>query len=112
MEGFETEVVNTAVQFLETAGCTDVGTDEIIIVSPPKSASNVIGNDLVCRYNVGTQQFYVQEHFMTTPVEELYGDASDRSDPVRIKGYLLGMYIAKAHPFGKILARYVIRNRP
>lgn len=112
VEGFETEVVNTAVQFLETAGCTDVGTDEIIIVSPPKSASNVIGSDLVCRYNVGTQQFYVQEHFMTTPVEELYGDASDRSDPVRIKGYLLGMYIAKAHPFGKILARYVIRNRP
>lgn len=111
-DGFETEVVKTAVEFLETAGCTDVGADEIVIVSLPKSSRSVLGDSAVCRHNVSTRQFIVQEEFMTTQVEELFGDASDRSDPVRIKGYLLGMYIAKVHPLGKVLERYVVRNRP
>jgi hypothetical protein len=39
-------------------------------------------------------------------------DDSDGDDVIRAKAYLLGMYMAKAHPYGKVLTKYLLRNRP
>ena len=108
--GMETEIVNCAVQFLEESGCYDVDTENIVFVSTPV-ARNVVTDHAVCRWNAETEQFFVQQDFMSLPVDEFNGEKMIETDPTRIKGYLLGMYIAQAHPFGKVLARYLVRNR-
>jgi hypothetical protein len=109
-EGYETDVVSIAVHFLEEAGCTNVDLENIVIVSTPV-ADNVIAKDAVCRWDPNTEQFFVHEDFLKASTNE-FMDTSD-TPPDRIKGFLLGMYIAKAHPvgFGKLLARYLVRNR-
>lgn len=109
-EGIETDVVKTAVQFLEAAGCHDVDLENVVFVSAPV-ASNVITQHAVCRWNPGTEQFFVHQDFITSPVDEFIGEKMVETDSTRIKGYLLGMYIAQAHPFGKVLARYLVRNK-
>jgi len=109
-EGIETDVVKTAVQFLELSGCHDVDLENVVFVSAPV-ASNVITQHSVCRWNPGTEQFFVHQDFITTPVDEFIGEKMTETDSTRIKGYLLGMYIAQAHPFGKVLARYLVRNK-
>lgn len=110
-DGFESEVVATAVRYLEEAGCTDVDTENVVFVEAPV-ADNAIARDAVCRWNTDTEQFYVHSGFMTAPVDEYIGVDTEKMEETRIKGYLLGMYIAKAHPagFGKVLARYLLRN--
>jgi hypothetical protein len=109
-DAFEAAIVTTAVRYLEEAGCTDVDSENIVFVEAPV-ADNAIAKDAVCRWNTVTEQFYVHQGFMTAPIDE-YRVGTDEMDETRIKGYLLGMYIAKAHPagFGKVLARYLIRN--
>lgn len=109
-EGLETEVVKVAVQFLEAAGCQDVDSENIVFVSSPV-ADNVISQHAVCRWNSVTEQFFVHQDFMASPVDEFIGERMTETDSTRIKGYLLGMYIAQAHPFGKVLARYLVRNK-
>jgi hypothetical protein len=32
-------------------------------------------------------------------------------DVTRIRAYLLGMYLAREHPDGNVLARYLLRNK-
>jgi hypothetical protein len=108
-EGLETNVVMIAVEYLEAAGCTDVDSENIVFVSSPV-ADNVIAKDAVCRWNPLTEQFFVHQDFITSPIDEYIGVNMEKVDNTRIKGYLLGMYIAKAHPFGKVLARYLVRN--
>ena len=108
--GMETDVVKCAVQFLEEAGCHDVDTDNVVFVSVPV-ARNVVSSNAVCRWNPETEQFFVHQDFITLPVDEFHGEKMMETNPTRIKGYLLGVYIAQAHPFGKVLARYLVRNK-
>jgi hypothetical protein len=119
---FEMEIINIAVQYLEIAGCIDVDSENIVLVSSPV-ADNVIAKDAVCRWDPTSEQFYVHEDFFKASINDLIGggsnsliaadDATSNISPQNIKGYLLGMYIAKAHPvgYGKVLARYLIRNK-
>jgi len=109
-EGLETDVVKTAVQFLEASGCHDVDLENVVFVSTP-IADNVITKQVVCRWNAVTEQFFVHQDFISSPVDEFMGERMTETDSTRIKGYLLGMYIAQAHPFGKVLARYLVRNK-
>ena len=121
-EEYEMEIVNIAVQNLEVAGCTDVDSENIVLVSSPV-ADNVIAKDVVCRWDATSEQFYVHEDFFKSSINDLIGSGNDNiisadvdtssTTPQKIKGYLLGMYIAKAHPvgYGKVLARYLIRNK-
>jgi hypothetical protein len=108
-EGAEMDVVRRAVHFLEESGCTDVDSENIVFAKSPV-ADNVIAKDAVCRYNAVTEQYVVHHDFMTTPVEEFIGSDADENNIARIRSYLLGMYIAKAHPHGKVLARFLVRN--
>lgn len=109
-EGLEADIVAAAVYYLEASGCTDVDSENIVIISAPV-ADNVFSKDAVCRWDPNSEQFFVHQDFMTTPVDEVYANLDDTNSR-RIKGYILGMYIAKAHPvgFGKVFARYVARN--
>jgi hypothetical protein len=111
-EGYESDVVTIAVQYLEEAGCTDVDSDNIVVVST-LVADNVIAKDAVCRWDPNSEQFFVHEDFFKSSMNEFIGNNTSDTTPERIKGYLLGMYIAKAHPvgFGKIFARYLVRNK-
>ena len=118
----EMEIVNIAVQYLELAGCADVDAENIVLVSSPV-ADNVIAKDAVCRWDATSEQFYVHEDFFKSCINDLIGSGNiniitedvgtSNTTPQKIKGYLLGMYIAKAHPvgYGKVLARYLIRNK-
>ena len=116
---YEMEIVNIAVQYLEEAGCTDVDSENVVLISSPV-AENVIAKDVVCRWDPTSEQFYVHEDFFKSSINDLIGsniitaaDETANTTPQRIKGYLLGMYIAKAHPvgYGKVLARYLLRNK-
>jgi hypothetical protein len=109
-DGIEADVINGALQFLEAAGCGDVDSENVVFISTPM-ADNVISRDVVCRYNDMTAQYFVHEDFMKMNPAEYVGEKAEGADPTRIKAYLLGMYIAKAHPYGKHLARYVVRNK-
>lgn len=109
-EGLEAEVVKIAVEYLEASGCTILDCENILFVSS-LAADNVIPKDAVCRWKSDTERCYVHQDFMTSSVDEYIGVNAESVDAVRIKGYLLGMYIAKALPFGKHLARYVVRNK-
>jgi hypothetical protein len=111
-EEYEIEIINIAVQYLEEAGCTDVDADNIMIISAPV-ADNVVAKDAVCRWDPTTEQFFVHEDFLKLSINDLIGVNTGETTPQIVKGYLLGMYIAKAHPvgFGRILARYLVRNK-
>jgi hypothetical protein len=106
--GTETTIAEIAVRYLEAAGCADVDGDNIVVFSSPV-ASNVVAKDAVCRWNASSEQFFVHQDFFAIPIQE-YTENLNQNDPVAIKGYLLGMYIAKVHPNGRILARYVLRG--
>jgi hypothetical protein len=125
----EIRIASVAISMLEKVGCTFVDVTNITVVTTPVQ-SNVVTIDDVCRYDENTEQFFVHENFFQMNVSDLLktttttttanagtdyiDDDSNLSqiDPLRAKGYLLGMYIAKAHPYGKYLAKYVLRNRP
>lgn len=106
--GTEMAIAELAVQHLEAAGCSDVDTDNIVVFASPV-ASNVVTKDAVCRWNAYTEQFFVHQDFFSIPIQE-YTDNANQDDPIAIKGFLLGMYIAKVHPNGRILARYILRG--
>jgi hypothetical protein len=112
-EGPENATVLAALRMLEESGCDDVSYEQIAFTSMPPPASDVIRQNLVCRYSEGFQQFCIHDNFFYVPVERLLRDAGAdasfaKTDDVR--AFLLGMYIAKEHPDGKVLARYLLKK--
>jgi hypothetical protein len=109
-EGEEFEVLKIAVECLENAGCCDVDMENVVFTSSPV-AENVLSKDAVCRYNSDTEQFFVHHDFFKTVGNDVLGQCSQDANNAKLKGYFLGFYIAKAHPMGKLLPKYVLCNR-
>jgi hypothetical protein len=106
VDEMEMEIVLAALDKVENAG-GDIALEQIAIVSNP-GARDVISQKIVCRYSEADQQYCIHEKFfLELPVGEYRGQ--EESD-TEIKATLLGMYLAKEHPNGKILARYLLRN--
>jgi hypothetical protein len=112
-EGPEKEIVTVAVQMLEEAECVDVSQEQITIVSS-NVAKDVVAKHKVCHFSEVMQQYSVQETFFDAPVTDYVGDefSVDEMDITRIRAYLLGMYVAREHPDGNVLVRYLLRNKP
>jgi hypothetical protein len=115
----DNELVQTAVHYLEAADCEDVSPEQIVFVTFPSAPRDVIGKKYVCRYSEVAQQYCVHGNFLDAAVADYAGEqfASEhlQGEPVdwnRVKAYLLGLYIAQAHPDGRILAQYCLRNSP
>ena len=110
-DGEERQLVLTALQLLEESGCDDVSFEQIAFVSAPPAA-DVIRQKVVCRYSEAFQQFCIHEKFLEVSVDQLWRETGCHR-PVEIenvKAYMLGMYIAKEHPDGRVLARYLLRT--
>lgn len=110
--GQERDLVVAAIRMLEESGCDDVTYEQIAFVSTPPAA-DVVRQKLVCRYSEGFQQFCVHEKFLDAPVERILKDAGADVSFVKldnVRAFLLGMYIAKEHPDGRVLARYLLRK--
>lgn len=108
----EKELVLASLQMLESAGCEDVEPEHIVFTSG-KIADDVVTMKCVCRYNEMVQQYCVHERFLDIAVKEYIDPNHDAEyDPFRVKAYLLGMYVAQAHPDGKLLTKYVLRVKP
>jgi len=112
-EGPDREVVSMAVQMLEEAECFDVSPVQITIVSS-KVAKDVVGKKVVCRYSDLLEQYSVQQALLDISVAEFVGHESsiEEVDVMKIRAYLVGMYVAQAHRDGNILVRYLLRNKP
>ena len=121
--GNERAIVDVALQRLEQAGCADeIALEQIAIVNkPPVVSISCIAQKTVCRFSEKEQMFCVHEMFFNDPavVEEYLPEAnSSPAGPLNgeqdalVRGYLLGMYMAKEHSNGRVLARYILRNNP
>ena len=117
METEEKETVQEALGLLESAGCEDISLEQISFVTsndmgygvlPP----NVIAEKAVCRYSEVRQQYCIHEGYLKASIGQfMETPPTDRKEVAKIKAYLLGMYMAEAHPDGNILPRYIFRNR-
>ena len=110
--GEEKDTVAAAVNMLEQAGCEDVETEQIVFTATP-GTKDPISDNAVCRYNRFSEQFIVHENFIARGVDDLVGDESSGKvlDTAKSRAYLLGMYIAQAHPDGLVIARYLLRTQ-
>lgn len=111
-EGEERDVVQAAIALLEECGCDDVSPEQVSFVSAPPAA-DVVRMKLVCRYGDPYQMYCVHENFLQAPLVEFLPDSqkSEASDE-KLRAYVLGMCIAKEHPDGRVLLRYMMRINP
>jgi hypothetical protein len=111
-DGPEQEIVAKAIQLLEEADCFDLSQEQITVVSSDV-AKDVVAKDAVCRYSEAMEQYTIQETFFDAPVTDYVRDefSVHEIDVTRIRAYLLGMYLAREHPDGNVLARYLLRNK-
>jgi len=123
-DGDERAMVDAAIAMLETAGCEDLAPEQIAFTSmPPVSAAAGVGggddavvkSKVVCRYSEGFQLYCIHEKFLEVAVMQYLEEnaaADSTIDVAKVRAYLLGMYIAKEHPDGTLLPRYILRTRP
>jgi hypothetical protein len=84
---------------------------EQVVILGLSVAEDLVAGKAVCRYNEVTQMFCIHEKFFTTPAADWVNGADCMKDIKCDEAFLLGLQIAQAHPDGKVLARYVLRNR-
>jgi hypothetical protein len=106
-EGGESETVAAALQLLKSAGCLDVQPSQIVFCAC-RGVEDAIAQKTVCQYFQAGDEFLVQERFLQLGFEDL---AVEEVDTFTARAFLLGMYIAQAHPDGQVLARYLLRNK-
>jgi hypothetical protein len=113
-EGLEKATVLAALRMLEESGCDDVSYEQIAFASAPPASSDVVRQSLVCRYSEAFQQYCLHDAFLAMPVDRLLRDSgADNVAFVKkddVKAFLLGMYIAKEHPDGRVLVRYLLKK--
>ncbi|GAX27912.1 hypothetical protein FisN_21Hh262 [Fistulifera solaris] len=108
-KGEEESIVSKAIELLSNSGCEDIEAGQIMFASS-SGVNNVVQQKSVCRYAKDQQVFVVQDRFLSEEIQKLLEDSAKESDLERRKAYLLGLHIAREHPDGEILAKYVIRN--
>jgi hypothetical protein len=119
------ELVTTALDLLEAAGCEDISPQQVsfvldegdgtvypgCIASRGKEKNVVIAEKVVCRYKEVSQQYCIHADFLKANVMEYTDTPGDEGLTNKVRAYLLGMYLAQAHPDGTMLARYLLRNK-
>jgi hypothetical protein len=111
----EEEVVNTAVDLLKKAGCSDVTPNVIVFFSGEGITSPVQKKGLV-RFNRSLRQYHVNEYFLHMDLVELQGESMSTDEEetkmdVPALAFLLGLHIAQEHPDGSVLLRYLLKHR-
>jgi len=112
----EKELINNAVRLLDKAGCVDITPEQIAFATSNDTGYGVLTNKVisdksVCRYSEVRQQYCVHEGYLKTALSDLYDTPGDAKETKQRKAFLLGMYLAQAHPDGALLPRYLLRNR-
>jgi hypothetical protein len=111
-EGAETQLIQSALTLLRAAECDDVKFENVAFVSS-RVANDVVMKNAVCRYNEMRHQFSVHESFVNLAVADYGGPVvGDEVSDAKVRAYLLGMYVAKEHPDGELLPRYLLRHNP
>ena len=110
----EQQLVLQAIDLLQQAGCTDVTPNSIVFFSGGGITDPVQKKGLV-RFNRALRQYHINEHFLQLDLVELQGDMSldeeERQLDIPALAYLLGVQIAKEHPDGSILLRFLLKHR-
>jgi hypothetical protein len=110
-KGTEDELVKAVVVLLEQAGCGDVAYEQIVLTSAAVNG-DIIVRKSVCRLNVPEQTYCVNDKFLGIAVNEYMDNENSMAwNAAQVKAYLLGMYIAREHPDGRVLPRYLLRVR-
>ncbi|GKY92012.1 hypothetical protein MPSEU_000172800 [Mayamaea pseudoterrestris] len=108
-KGPEQDLVNAALQLLEQAGCADVDLEQICLASLATTGDCVL-KKLVCRYSAQEQTYFIHDKLLDMTVNDYIDNENQAAmDPAKVKAYLLGMFIAKEHPDGRVLPRYLLR---
>jgi hypothetical protein len=112
-EGTEMKLVQAAIELLEQAGCDDVAVEQIGFTTSA-IGDNYASKNFVCRYSEAAEQYSIHERFLSTPVGDYIGNNTDLTnlDADKVKAFMLGMYIAREHPDGRVLPRYMLRAKP
>jgi hypothetical protein len=106
----ELPVVTKALELLALSGCDEIAVEQVVIVGL-SVAEDLVAGKAVCRYKEVSQMFCIHEKFFTTPSADWVNGADCMEGIKCDEAFLLGLQIAQAHPDGKVLARYVLRNR-
>jgi len=115
-ESDEKELIGEAIHLLEKAGCEDITPEQVAFAASNDTGygllpSNVVSDKSVCRYSEVRQQYCVHEGYLTASVADYGETPGDQKENKRLKAFLLGMYMAQAHPDGGLLPRYLLRNK-
>jgi len=108
-EGKEQEIVEAAIALLEETGCKDVKAGNIVF-SPGSDVEDIVASKAVCRYNDTLLQYHFHEKFLTTDISTWTNGETmkvdDNGGDVKTRAIVMGLYIAQAHPDGRVLVRY------
>ena len=113
----EEDLVRQTVELLKEAGCSDINPSIIVFFSGAGISNPVHGKGLV-RFNRSMRQYHVNEHFMSMDLVQIAQgkEADDDEDEnttkdIPARAFLLGLHIAKEHPDGAVLIRYLLKHR-
>jgi hypothetical protein len=117
----EEPVVQRTCQLLEDAKCTDVKPSSIVFISGDGITDPVTKKGLV-RFNRPLRQYHVNEAFMTMDLEQIKAgdavlvtddddddDGNTSKEHIESLASLLGLLIAREHPDGTVLLRYMLK---
>jgi len=116
----EENVVKRACELLEDAKCTDVKPSSIVFISG-KGITDPVRKKGLVRLNRPLRQYHVNEAFMAMDLQQIEaGDSMvvtdeenegvDSKDNTEALAVLLGLLIAREHPDGSVLIRYIMKN--
>ncbi len=110
----EEQVVLKAVELLKEAGCTDV-TPNVVVFFSGEGIDDPVQKKGLVRFNRSLRQYHVNQHFLQMDLVDLQGEMSTDEEETKrdvpALAYLLGVHIAKEHPDGSVLLRYLLQHR-
>eukprot|EP00529_Nitzschia_sp_RCC80_P010108 CAMPEP_0113490160 /NCGR_PEP_ID=MMETSP0014_2-20120614/26902_1 /TAXON_ID=2857 /ORGANISM="Nitzschia sp." /LENGTH=785 /DNA_ID=CAMNT_0000383921 /DNA_START=456 /DNA_END=2813 /DNA_ORIENTATION=- /assembly_acc=CAM_ASM_000159 len=114
----EEELVQKTCDLLKEAKCTDVNPSSIVFIKGEGIFGDPVRKKGLVRFNRALRQYHVNEAFLSMDLDEIMqvqdgnpdDDGEEKKPDTSKLAMLLGLEMAKEHPDGSLLLRYMLQH--